>query len=50
MLEAVAIDLEELDLRDGWILESKIDRQCGTEVGPLPVYPLLSHILSIAGS
>ena len=34
---AVAVDLEEFDARDGWILESRIDRQGGTEVGPLPV-------------
>ena len=47
---SVAVDLEELDARDGWILESRIDRQDGTEVAPLPVEPLLSHILSSAGS
>ena len=46
----VAVELEELDTRDGWILESRIDRQGGTEVGPLPVQPLLSRILSSAGS
>ena len=48
--DSVAVDLEELDARDGWILESRIDRQGGTEVGPLPVQPLLSRILSSAGS
>ena len=47
--DLVDVDLEELDLRDGWILESRIDRQGGTEVGPLPVQPLLSRILSSAG-
>ena len=46
----VAVDLEELDARDGWILESRIDQQGDTEVGPLPVQPLMSHILSSAGS
>ena len=49
MPDAVASDVEELDARDGWILESRIDRQGGTEVGPLLVQPLLSHILSSAG-
>ena len=42
----VAVDLEELYMRYGWILESRIDRQGGTEVGPLPVQPLVSRILS----
>ena len=46
----VAIDLEELDARDGWILESSIYRQGRTYAGPLPVHPLLSHILSSAVS
>ena len=45
----VAVDLEELDARDVWILESRINRQGGTELGPLPVQPLLSHILSSSG-
>ena len=49
MLNAVSVDLEELDARDGCILESRIDQQGGTEVGPLPVQPLLSRILSSAG-
>ena len=48
--DSVAVDLEELDARDGWILESRIDRQGGTEVGPLPVQPLMLRILSSAGS
>ena len=46
----VAVDLEELDARDVWILESRIERQGGTEVGPMPVQPLLSRILSSSGS
>ena len=46
----VAVYLEELDVRDGCILESRIDRQGGAEVGQLPVQPLLSHILNSAGS
>ena len=47
---SVAVDLEELDVRGGWILESRIDQQGGTEVGPLSVQPLLSCILRGAGS
>ena len=35
--DLVAVDLEKVDARDGWILESRIDQQGGTEVGPLPV-------------
>ena len=50
MPNAVAVELEELNARDGWILGSRIDQQGGTEVGPLPVYPLLSRILSSAVS
>ena len=50
MTNAVAVDLEKLDARDGCILESRIDQQGGTEVGPLPVQPLLSRILSSASS
>ena len=45
---AVAVDLEKLDARDRWILGIMIDLQSGTELGPLPVQPLLSHILSIS--
>ena len=48
MPNTVAIDLDDLDARYGWILESRIDRQGGTEVSPLPVQPLLSCILSSA--
>ena len=33
----VAIDLKELNARDGCILERRIDQQGGTEVGPLLV-------------
>ena len=46
MPDSVAVDLEELDARDGWILESRIDRQGGTKVGPLPVQPLMLRIFS----
>ena len=35
--DPVPIDLEEFDARDGWILESIIDGQGGTEVSPLLV-------------
>ena len=43
------VDLEDIDTRDGWILESRIERQGGIEFVPLMVQPLLSHILSSAG-
>ena len=46
---SVAVDLEELDARDGCILENRIDQQGGTEVGPLPLQPLQSCILSSTG-
>ena len=46
---SMAVDLEELDTRDGYILESRIDQQGGTEVVPLPIQPLLSRILISAG-
>ena len=49
MPNSVAVDLEELDARDGWILESRIDQRGGTEVGPLLVQPPLPRILSSAG-
>ena len=49
MPNTVVVDLEELDVRDGWILESRIDQQSDTEFGPLPVQPLLSRILSSSG-
>ena len=45
MPNLVAIDLEEINVRDGWILEIRIDRQGGTEVSPLPLQPLMSRIL-----
>ena len=47
---AVAVNLEEHDERDGWILEIRIDQQGGTEVSPLPVQPLMSRVLISAGS
>ena len=50
MPNVVAVDLDEIDARDEWILESRIDQHGGTEVVPLPVQPLLSRILSSAGS
>ena len=37
MSDAVPVDLEYLDLRYGWILESRIDREGGVEVAPLLV-------------
>ena len=49
MPNSAAIDLEDIDARDGWIFESRIDRQGGTEVGPLPVQPLMSYILGSFG-
>ena len=45
----MAVDLEELDARNVWILESRIDQQGGAEVGPLLGQPLLSHILVSVG-
>ena len=45
-----AVDLEEIDVGDGCILESRIDQQGGIEVGPLMVQPLLCRILSSSGS
>ena len=44
--DSVPVDLEDLDVRDGWILESRIDRQGGAEVVPLLVDLMLSRILS----
>ena len=49
MPDAVAVDLEELNERDGWILENRVDQQGGPEFGPLLEQPLLSCILSSAG-
>ena len=48
MTDLVDVDLEESDARDGWILESRIEKQGGKEVSPLPIQPLLSRILSSA--
>ena len=45
----VAVDLEDLNARDGCILESRLDQQGGTEVGPLLIQPLRSRILSSSG-
>ena len=45
------IDFKDLDAKDGWILESRIDIEVGaevaggTEVDPLLVEPLLARIL-----
>ena len=49
MPDPMDVDLKELDARDGWILKSRINQQGGKEVGPLPIQPLLSRILSRAG-
>ena len=48
MTDLVTVYLEELDARDVWITESRIERKGGTEVSPLLVQPLLYHILSSA--
>ena len=48
--DSMAVELGEFDERDGWILESRIDQQGGVEVGPLPIKPLMSRILSSTGS
>ena len=37
MPNEVAIDLEEFDTNEGYILKMRIDQQGGTEVGPLLV-------------
>ena len=42
--------MEKIDVRDGFILEIRIDQQGGTEVVPLSVQPLVYCILSGAGS
>ena len=49
MMNAVVVELEDIDARDGWILDSRIERQGGIEFVPLLVQPLLSRILSSAG-
>ena len=46
MKDLVPIDLEDIDARDGQILENRVDQQGGAEVSPLLVELLLSHILS----
>ena len=50
MADPIAIYLEDFNARYQWILESRIDWQGGTEVIPLLIEPLLSRILSSAGS
>ena len=50
VMDTVAVDLEQFNARDGWILEIRIDQQGGTGVDPLPLQLLLSCILSSAGS
>ena len=45
----VTVDLDEFNVRYGWILEIRIDQQDGTEVGPLLAQPLMSLILISAG-
>ena len=49
MTDLMGVDLEDFDTRDVWILESSIGRKSSTEVGLLPIQPLLSHILISAG-
>ena len=44
--DLMAAELEEFNVRDGWIFLSRIDQHAGTEVDPLPIQPLLSRILS----
>ena len=46
VLNTVAVDLEDCNARDGYIVDIRIEQQGSTEVVPLPVQPLLSHILS----
>ena len=45
MSDAVPIDLEDLNARDGRILEIRIYREGGAEVAPLLVEILLASIL-----
>ena len=45
MTYSVPVDLEDLNVRDVWILESRVDRQNGVEVCPLLIEILLSCIL-----
>ena len=42
----VPVELKDFDAMEGWILESRIDCQGGTEVCPLLIQPLMSRILS----
>ena len=42
---SVPVDLEDLNVMDVWILESRVDRQGGVEVCPLLIELLLSCIL-----
>ena len=44
MSDVVPIDLEDLNARDGWILESTIDREGCREVAPLLVDILMASI------
>ena len=45
MSDAVLVDLEDLNGRDGWILESRIDLKGVAEVAPLLVELLIASIL-----
>ena len=46
MYDYAYIHLDDIELREGRILEIMVDQQGGEEVGPLPVQPLMLHILS----
>ena len=50
MSDHVSIYLQDFNSREGWILESRADRQGGAEIGPLPVEFLLTRILCIPWS
>ena len=45
MLEYVSINMEDLESREGWILEMSIELQDGSEASPLPLNPLMLRIL-----
>ena len=45
ILDPVSIYLQDFNSSEGLILESRSDRQCGAEIGPLPVESLLARIL-----
>ena len=47
MPNEVAIDLEEFDTNEGYILKMRIDQQGGTEVGPILVRPLPGFLRSV---